>query len=77
MGVNKNICARSFQVGDQVLALKRPIIVTHKTGSKFASKWEGPYIVCEVYSNGTYKIVDGQGVQVGPISGKFLKRYYP
>jgi len=50
--------------------------MTHKTGSKFAPKWEGPYVVCEVYSNGAYKIVDGQGVWVGPINDKFLKRYY-
>jgi len=60
-----------------MLALERPIIMTHKTGSKFAPKWEGPYVVCEVYSNGAYEIVDGQRVQVGPINGKFLKHYYP
>jgi len=51
--------------------------MTHKTGTKFTPKWEGPYIVHEIYSNGAYMIVDGQGVQVGPINGKFLKRYYP
>jgi len=51
--------------------------MTHKTGSKFTPKWEGPYVVREVYSNGAYKIVDGQGVQVGSINSKFLKRYYP
>jgi len=74
---NKKVHPRSFQVGDQVLALKRPIIMTHKTKRKFTLKWERPYVVCEVYSNGVYKIVDGQGVQVGPINSKFLKRYYP
>ncbi|XP_074301034.1 uncharacterized protein LOC141632380 [Silene latifolia] len=30
----------------------------------------------EVYTNGAYKIVDEDGVRVGPINGKFLKRYY-
>lgn len=26
--------------------------------SKFSSKWDGPYVVQEVYTNGAYKIVD-------------------
>ena len=74
---NKKVRPRSFQVGDQVLAVRRPIIMTHRTGSKFTSKWEGPYVVHEVYSNGAYKIVDAEGVRVGSINGRFLKRYYP
>ena len=74
---NKKVRPRSFQVGDQVLAVRRPIIMTHKTGSKFTSKWDGPYVVREVYSNGAYKIVDTEGVRVGPINGRFLKRYFP
>jgi len=35
---NKKVRPHSFQVGDQVLAVRRPIIMTHKTGSKFTSK---------------------------------------
>ncbi|KAL2937299.1 Gypsy retrotransposon integrase-like protein 1 [Bienertia sinuspersici] len=74
---NKKVRVRSFQVGDMVLAVRRPIITSKKTGSKFTSKWDGPYVVQEVYTNGAYKIVDADGVRVGPINGKFLKRYYP
>ena len=74
---NKKVRPRSFQVGDQVLAVRRPIIVSHKSGSKFTSKWDGPYVVREVYTNGAYKIVGADGVRIGPINGKFLKRYYP
>jgi len=74
---NKKVRPRSFQVGDQVLAVRRPIIMTHKTGSKFTPKWDGPYVVREVYLNGAYKIVDIEGVRVGPINGRFLKRYFP
>jgi len=51
--------------------------MTQRTGSKFTPKWEGPYVVCLVYSNAAYKIVEAEGVRVGPINGKFLKRYYP
>ncbi|XP_060182048.1 uncharacterized protein LOC132611671 [Lycium barbarum] len=68
---------RSFQVGDQVLAVKRPIIVSHKSGGKFTSKWDGPYVVQEAYSSGAYKLVDADGLRIGPINAKFLKKYYP
>ena len=73
---NKKVRLSSFQVGDLVLALRRPIIMTHKTKSKFTSKWDGPYVVQEVYTNGAYKIVEENGLRIGPINGKFLKRYY-
>uniref|UniRef100_A0A803LVY7 Uncharacterized protein n=1 Tax=Chenopodium quinoa TaxID=63459 RepID=A0A803LVY7_CHEQI len=73
---NKKVRPRSFQVGNMVLAVRRPIITSRKTGSKFTSKWDGPYVVREVYTNGAYKIVDAEGLRVGPFIGKLLKRYY-
>uniref|UniRef100_A0A803MBC6 RNase H type-1 domain-containing protein n=1 Tax=Chenopodium quinoa TaxID=63459 RepID=A0A803MBC6_CHEQI len=63
-------------LGDMVLAVRRPIITSRKIGNKFTSKWDGPYVVREVYTNGAYKIVDAEGLRVGPINGMFLKRYY-
>ena len=72
----KKVRPRSFQVGDQVLAVRRPIIVSHKTGSKFTSKWDGSYVAKEVCTNGAHKIIDADRVRVGPINRKFLKRYY-
>ncbi|CAL8156626.1 unnamed protein product [Prunus armeniaca] len=65
---NKKVRPRSFQVGDIVLALRRPIITTHKTGSKFTLKWDGSYVVQEVYTSGAYKIVADDGLRVGPIN---------
>ncbi|XP_073271456.1 uncharacterized protein [Primulina huaijiensis] len=73
---NKKVRSRSFQVGDLVLAVRRPIITTHRTGNKFTSKWDGSYVVKEVYTNGAYKLVDEDGLRIGSINGKFLKRYY-
>jgi len=61
---NKKVRPRSFQVGGQVLAVRRPIIMTHTIGSKFTPKWDGPYAVHEVYSNGAYKIVITERVRV-------------
>ncbi|KAM1249238.1 hypothetical protein ACFX2G_032626 [Malus domestica] len=74
---NKKVLPRSFQIGDLVLSLRRPIITTHKTNSKFTSKWDGPYVVQEVYTNGAYLIMAEDGLKIGPINGRFLKRYYP
>ena len=59
-----------------MLAVSRPIIMSHKTGNKFASKWDGPYVVWKVDTNGGYKIIKTDGICIGPINGKFLKRYY-
>ena len=73
---NKKVKPRSFQVGDLVLAVRRPINMKNRMGNKFLSKWDGPYVVQEVYTNGAYKIVDQDGVRVGPINGRFLKQYY-
>ncbi|KAI3453509.1 hypothetical protein Pfo_010172 [Paulownia fortunei] len=73
---NKKVQSRSFQVGDLVLTVRRPIITTHRTGNKFTSKWDGPYVVKEVYTNGTYKLVAEDGLRIDLINGKFLKRYY-
>ncbi|XP_070020564.1 uncharacterized protein [Nicotiana sylvestris] len=44
---------------------------------KFTLKWDGPYVVQEAYSSGAYKLVDADGMRIGPINGKFLKKYYP
>ena len=74
---NKKVRPRSFQVDDLVLAIRRPIITSKRMGNKFVSKWDGPYVVQEVYTNGAYKVVDQEGVRVGPINARFLKRYYP
>ena len=73
---NKKVNPRSFQVGDLVLAIWRPIVMSRRMGNKFISKWDGPYVVKEIYTNGAYMIVDHEGLRVGPINGKFLKRYY-
>ena len=73
---NKKVHPRSFQVVDLVLAIQRPNIVTHRTKNKFVSKWDGPYVVQEAYTNGAYKLVAKNDLRIGPINGKFLKRYY-
>ncbi|KAK4383798.1 hypothetical protein Sango_2742700 [Sesamum angolense] len=53
---NKKVRLRSFQVGDLVLAMRRPIITTHRTGNKFLPKWDCPYVV-KVHINWSLKMV--------------------
>uniref|UniRef100_A0A2N9F042 Integrase catalytic domain-containing protein n=1 Tax=Fagus sylvatica TaxID=28930 RepID=A0A2N9F042_FAGSY len=42
---NKKVKPQSFQQGDLVLSVQRPINTLHKIGNKFTSKWDGPYVV--------------------------------
>ncbi|XP_070041184.1 uncharacterized protein [Nicotiana tomentosiformis] len=44
---------------------------------KFTSKWDRPYVVQEAFSSEAYKLVDVDGMRIGPINGKFLKKDYP
>ena len=68
---------RSFKEGDLVLAVIRPMNITHWMIGKFEPKWEGPYIVKDVYSSGAYRIISPDGEYcTPPVNGKFLKRYY-
>ncbi|XP_070048940.1 uncharacterized protein [Nicotiana tomentosiformis] len=74
---SKRVLPRSFQVGDQVLVKRRPIITSHKPVGKFTSKWDGPYVVQEAYSSGAYKLVDANCMRIRLINDKFLKKYCP
>jgi len=54
------------------------MIMTHKTENKFQPKWEGPFVIETVYSNGAYRLMTSDGdLLMMPINGKFLKKYYP
>ncbi|XP_050128475.1 uncharacterized protein LOC126605154 [Malus sylvestris] len=73
---NKKVRPRSFQIGNLVLALRKPIIITYKTESKFTSKWDGLYVIQKVYTNDAYLIMVENGLKISPINGRFLKHYY-
>ena len=54
------------------------MVMTYKTKSKFQPKWEGPYVVEMVYSNGAYRLTNLNGdTLIMPINEKFLKKYNP
>ena len=75
---NKKVKKRVFQKGDLVLVVRRPMIMTDKTKGKFQPKWEGPFLIETDYSNGAYYLMTSdRDLLMIPISGKFLKKYYP
>jgi len=75
---SKKVKKRDFKKGDLVLAVRRSMMMTHKTKEKFQPKWEGPFIVESVYSNGTYRLITpDNNTLMMPINGRFLKKYYP
>ncbi|PIN10943.1 Ribonuclease H [Handroanthus impetiginosus] len=65
---NKKVRPRSFQVGDLVLIIRRPIITTQRRGNKFMTKWDSPCVVKEVYTNGAYKLVYKDRLHICPIN---------
>ena len=75
---NKKVKERTFKKGDLVLAVRRPMVMAHKTKEKFQPKWEGPFVVELVYSNEAYRLITPDGdMLMMPINDRFLKKYYP
>jgi len=54
------------------------MVMTHNTKEKFQPKWEGPFVLESVYSNGACRLItpDGDKLMI-PINDRFLKKYYP
>ena len=75
---NKKVNEWNFKKGDLVLAIRRPMVMTHKTKEKFQPKWKVPFVVESVYSNGAHCLINLEGdILMMPINDKFLKKYYP
>lgn len=74
---NKKVKFRTFSVGDLVLTVKRPIVLTRRMQGKFKPKWEGPYVVTKVFPKGAHELSSSEGKCVYPcVNGKFSKRFY-
>ena len=73
---DKKVKRRSFKVGDLVLAVRRPMKLTRRTKGKFEPKWEGPFIVSQVFSNSAYQLTTEDGSRtMPPVNGRLLKKY--
>ena len=63
---------REFNVGDKVLLYKSRF---RFSPGKLLSKWEGPYLVEEVYRSGAIKITNFEGTKPQVVNGQRLKHY--
>ena len=68
---------RVFVEGQLVLKVADYVRRAMAGPSKFAPKWEGPFVIRETHQSGYYRLtqMDGRDL-MDPINGKWLKRYY-
>jgi hypothetical protein len=69
---DKRIQKWEFKVGDQVLLYNSRCIFF---AGNLLSKWEGPYIIEEVYRSGAIKINNSEGTNPRVVNGQRIKHY--
>jgi hypothetical protein len=73
----KLVKPRVFRKEDLVLVLRRPIVIKGKFKGKLEPKWEGPFVIEQVYDGGAYQLIDQEGDRpMPPINGRYLKKYF-
>ena len=69
---DKRIQKREFNVGDYVLLYNSHL---RFFAGKLLSKWEGPYVIEEVYCSGAIKINNFEGTNPKVVNGQRIKHY--
>ena len=69
---DKRIQKREFNVGDHVLLYNSHL---RFFAGKLLSKWEGPYIIEEVYRSGAIKINNAESTNMKVVNGQRIKHY--
>ena len=69
---DKRIQKREFNVGDYVLLYNYRL---RFFVGKLLSKWEGPYVIKEVYRSGAKKINNFEGTNPKVVNGQRIKHY--
>ena len=69
---DKRIKKREFNVGDYVLLFNSRL---RFFAGKLLSKWEGPYVIEEVYRSGAIKINNFEGTNPRVVNGQRIKHY--
>ena len=68
---------RAFTEGQLVLRMAEHVRRNLPGPSKFALKWEGPYIIRKAHEGRYYYLSKEDGIVLTePINGKWLKQYY-
>jgi hypothetical protein len=69
---DKRILKREFHVGEKVLLYRSRL---RFFAGKLLSKWEGPYVIVEVYRSGAIKITSLKDDSTQVVNGQRLKHY--
>src|SRR3989337_2813557 len=69
---DRRIQKQEFKVGEQVLLYNSCL---RFFAGKLLSKWEGPYIIEEVYRSGAIKINNSEGTHPRVVNGQRIKHY--
>jgi hypothetical protein len=69
---DKRILKREFHVGEKVLLYRSHL---RFFAGKLLSKWEGPYVIVEVYCSGAIKIASLKDDSTQVVNGQRLKHY--
>jgi hypothetical protein len=69
---DKRILKREFHVGENVLLYRSHL---RFFAGKLLSKWEGPYVIVEVYHSGAIKIASLKDDTTQVVNGQRLKHY--
>ena len=70
---DKRIQKREFNVGDYVLLFNSRL---RFFSGKLLSKWEGPYVIEDVYPSGAIKINNFEGINPKVVNGQRIKTLY-
>ena len=74
---NKATKSRVFVKGQMVLKAADHIKRNLLAPSKFATSWEGPYLIREANASGYYRLAIAEGESLTePINDKWLKLYH-
>mgnify|MGYP005845800899 FL=1 len=71
-GMTKGYKKREFNVGDYVFLFNSRL---RFFAGKLLSKWEGPYVIEEVYRSGAIKINNFEGTNPKVVNGQRIKHY--
>ena len=69
---DKRILKREFKIGDKVLLYRSRFRFSL---GKLLSKWEGPYLIEDVYRSGAIKINNFEGTKPQVVNGQRIKHY--
>ena len=72
---DKKMCSRKFHEGD--LVLKKVSYAVKDNRGKWASNYEGPFVVKRAFSGGASVLTNMDGEELpSPVNSDVVKRYY-